>query len=169
LSLGETESAKIFFTVHVEPGVQIPDIPFEQLEADVERIARTWDDDLQDALVSRLGEDRGTALAAAWGPRFPDYYKTSDTDWALAVDDVLNLEALAEAPDGFVVGIGNEAAGERLTRVRLYKTGGKVDLSAFMPLLESLGLRVVEEVPVHVGGEGPGFIHDFGLLHAPPP
>ena len=57
--------------------------------------------------------------------------------------------------DGFVVGIGNETAGERLTRVRLYKTGGKVDLSAFMPLLESLGLRVVEEVPVHLRGRGP--------------
>jgi glutamate dehydrogenase len=164
LSLGETESAKIFFTVHVEPGTQIPEIPYEQLEADVERLARTWDDDLQDALVSRLGEERGAALAARYGPRFPDYYKTSDSDWALVVDDVLNLEELERSTDGFVVGIGNESAGERLTRVRLSKTGGKVDLSAFMPLLESLGLRVVEEVPVHVSGEGRVFIHDFGVL-----
>ena len=95
LSLGETESAKIFFTVHVEPGVQVPEIPHEELEADVERLARTWDDDLADALAARLGEQRGRALAATYAPRFPDYYKTSDTDWALAVDDVLNLEELA--------------------------------------------------------------------------
>ncbi len=166
LSLGETESAKIFFTVHVEAGVQIPEIPHEQLEAEVERLARTWDDDLADAMAARLGEQRGRALAAAYAPRFPDYYKTSDTDWALAVDDVLNLEELASSADGFVVGIGNESAGERLTRVRLYKTGGKVDLSAFMPLLESLGLRVVEEIPVHLEGEGRVFIHDFGVLDA---
>src|SRR5206468_107243 len=45
-------------------------------------------------------------------------------------------------------------------------TGGKVDLSAFMPLLESLGLRVVEEIPVHLEGEGRVFIHDFGVLDA---
>src|SRR5438034_481411 len=166
LSLGETESAKIFFTVHVEPGVQVPEIPHEELEADVERLARTWDDDLADALAARLGEQRGRALAASYAPRFPDYYKTSDTDWALAVDDVLNLEELSSSSDGFVVGIGNESAGERLTRVRLYKTGGKVDLSAFMPLLESLGLRVVEEIPVHLEGEGRVFIHDFGVLDA---
>ena len=166
LSLGETESAKIFFTVHVEAGVQIPEIPHEELEAEVERLARTWDDDLADALAARLGEQSGRALAATYAPRFPDYYKTSDTDWALAVDDVLNLEELASSPDGFVVGIGNESAGERLTRVRLYKTGGKVDLSAFMPLLESLGLRVVEEIPVHLEGEGRVFIHDFGVLDA---
>ncbi len=166
LSLGETESAKIFFTVHVEPGVQIPEIKHEELEAEVERLARTWDDDLADALAARLGEQRGRALAASYAPRFPDYYKTSDTDWELAVDDVLNLEELSSSSDGFVVGIGNESAGERLTRVRLYKTGGKVDLSAFMPLLESLGLRVVEEIPVHLEGEGRVFIHDFGVLDA---
>ncbi|TMK90382.1 MAG: NAD-glutamate dehydrogenase [Actinobacteria bacterium] len=166
LSLGETESAKIFFTVHVEAGEQIPEIPHEELEAEVERLARTWDDDLADALAARLGEQRGRALAATYAPRFPDNYKTSDTDWALAVDDVLNVEELASSPDGFVVGIGNESSGERLTRVRLYKTGGKVDLSAFMPLLESLGLRVVEEIPVHLEGEGRVFVHDFGVLDA---
>ena len=164
LSLGETESAKIFFTVHVEPGVQIPEIPYEELEAEVERLARTWDDDLLDALQGRFGEGRGEVLAKTYAVRFPDYYKTADTDWALVVEDVINLEELSASSDGFVVGIGNEAAGERLTRVRLYKTGGKVDLSAFMPLLESLGLRVVEEVPVHLEGEGRVYIHDFGVL-----
>ena len=65
-----------------------------------------------------------------------------------------------------MVGIGNERSGERLTRVKLYKTGGKVDLSAFMPLLESLGLRAVEEIPTAIQGEGKVYIHDFGVLDA---
>jgi glutamate dehydrogenase len=60
--------------------------------------------------------------------------------------------------------LGNEATGERLTRVKLYKTGGKVDLSAFMPILEALGLRVVEEVPTGLLGDGRVYIHDFGVL-----
>ena len=50
--------------------------------------------------------------------------------------------------------------------MKLYKTGGKVDLSAFMPLLESLGLRVVEEIPVQLHGDGKVYIHDFGVLDA---
>ena len=62
------------------------------------------------------------------------------------------------------MGIGNESKGERLTRVKLYKTGGKVDLSAFIPILEALGLRAVEEVPTAVQGEGKVYIHDFGVL-----
>ena len=163
LSLGETESAKIFFTVHVDPGVQIPEVPYETLEEEVERLARTWDDDLHDALIERVGAERGAALAEAYAPRFPDYFK-SNRDWALIVDDVLCLDELERGTEGFLVGLGNESAGERLTRVKLYKTGGKVDLSAFMPILEALGLRVVEEVPTGLLGEGKAYIHDFGVL-----
>ena len=80
--------------------------------------------------------------------------------------DVVSLEQLTSDTDGFVIGIGNENVGERLTRVKLYKTGGKVDLSAFMPLLESLGLRAVEEIPIALRGEGRAYIHDFGVLDA---
>ena len=166
LSLGETESARIFFTVHVETGVQIPEIPYEELEEEVERLARTWDDDLLDSLTEILGPERGPALAARYGPRFPDYYKTTETDWDQVAMDVVSLEQLASDADGFVIGIGNENVGERLTRVKLYKTGGKVDLSAFMPLLESLGLRAVEEIPIALHGEGRIYIHDFGVLDA---
>jgi glutamate dehydrogenase len=165
LSLGETESAKIFFTVHVDPGVQIPEVPYEELEEEVERLARSWDDDLRDALAERVGADRAAELTAKYGPRFPNYYKAS-ADWPLAVDDVLALEELETSPEGYVVGIGNESAGERLTRVKLYKVGGKVDLSAFMPLLESLGLRAVEEIPTGLLGEGRAYVHDFGVLDA---
>ncbi|MEP7060168.1 MAG: NAD-glutamate dehydrogenase, partial [Actinomycetota bacterium] len=163
LSLGETESARIFFTVHVGPEQQIPDVPYEELEEAVERLARTWDDDLRDALEAHVGPDRGRMLAEKYGPRFPDYYKTSN-EWGLVVDDVLMLEELESNVEGFVVGIGNETRGERLTRVKLYKTGGKVDLSAFMPILEALGLRAVEEVPTGLLGDGKVYIHDFGVL-----
>ena len=98
-----------------------------------------------------------------YAPRFPDYYKSND-DWDLVVDDVLMLEQLEGTTEGFLVGLGNESKGERLTRVKLYKTGGKVDLSDFMPILEALGLRVVEEVPTAMEGEGRVYIHDFGVL-----
>ena len=163
LSLGETESARIFFTIHVAPGIPIPDVRYEELEQEVERLARTWEDDLLDALTRRVGAGRAIALMEEYAPRFPDYYKAND-DWDLVVDDVVMLEKLEASTEGFLVGLGNESKGERLTRVKLYKTGGKVDLSDFMPILEALGLRVVEEVPTAIEGEGRVYIHDFGVL-----
>jgi NAD-specific glutamate dehydrogenase len=66
--------------------------------------------------------------------------------------------------EGFVVGLGNESTGERLTRVKLYKTAGKVDLSAFMPILEALGLRVGRGGPDGVARRREIYIHDFGVL-----
>ncbi len=137
------------------PACRSPEVPYETLKEEVERLARTWDDDLHDALVDRVGAQRGAALAEAYAPRFPDYFK-SNRDWTLIVDDVLCLDELERGTEGFLVGLGNESAGERLTRVKLYKTGGKVDLSAFMPILEALGLRVVEEVPTGLLGRRQG-------------
>jgi glutamate dehydrogenase len=163
LSLGETESARIFFTIHVAPGVPIPDVGYMELEQEVERLARTWEDDLHEALTRRVGAGRAAALMDEYSSRFPEYYKSND-EWELVVDDVLMLERLESSTEGFLVGLGNEAKGERLTRVKLYKTGGKVDLSDFMPILEALGLRVVEEVPTAIEGEGRVYIHDFGVL-----
>ena len=89
LSLGETESARIFFTIHVAPGVPIPDVRYEELEQEVERLARTWEDDLLEALTERVGAGRAVALMDEYAPRFPDYYKSYD-DWDLVVDDVLD-------------------------------------------------------------------------------
>ena len=71
LSLGETESARIFFTVHVEPGTQIPEIPYEALEAEVEQLARTWEDDLLDHLVEVFGPERGPVARRRVRPPVP--------------------------------------------------------------------------------------------------
>ncbi|MFB3738472.1 MAG: NAD-glutamate dehydrogenase [Candidatus Velamenicoccus archaeovorus] len=166
LSLGESQLAAIHFTVHVREG-EIPDISFKQLEQEVVELARTWDDRLRDRLVEVHGPERGRQLFERWGPRFPDYYKTS-YGVEVAAFDVERFEALEERDEAFLVGLCNVAdAGETLTRVRLYKVGGKIQLSDFVPTLEALGLRVVEEVPTHLVGVPDGrFLHDFGVLGA---
>ncbi|MFM9797448.1 hypothetical protein, partial [Streptomyces turgidiscabies] len=76
-SLGETESARIFFTIHVAPGKPIPDVRYEELEREVEILARTWEDDLLDALTQRVGGGRAIALMEEYATRFPDYYKAN--------------------------------------------------------------------------------------------
>ena len=55
---------------------------------------------------------------------------------------------------------------EPLTRLKLYKTGGKAPLTDLLPLLEQLGLTVVEEVPTRLQGDvgETRYLHDFGVL-----
>jgi glutamate dehydrogenase len=164
LSLGESQLAGIHFTVHVGFG-QVPDVSFAELEEEVVRLAQTWDDLLRERLIELHGPERGIELFERWVPRFPDYYKSS-TDVDLAAFDIERFEELEQGGQAFVVGLVNETVGsETLTRVRLYKVGGKIQLSDFVPTLEALGLRVVEEVPTHlVGDADERFLHDFGVL-----
>ena len=51
------------------------------------------------------------------------------------------------------------------TRVALYKTGEKVELSEVMPMLEDLGLRVIEEVATRLhGDDGETWVQEFVVL-----
>jgi glutamate dehydrogenase len=163
LSLGESDQARMHFTVHVDGA--IPDVSFPELEQEVVGLARTWDDRLREQLVTIHGEERGSVLADKYSKLFPDYFKAS-TEIYLAVLDVAHFEELdAGAP--FVVGLQNEREKDQsLTRVGLYKTHGKVVLSDFVPILEDLGLTVVEEVPMRLESEGDTYLHDFGVLDA---
>ena len=163
LSLGESDPAQIHFTVRVAG--EIPDVSFSDLEQEVVALTRSWEDRLRERLVALHGEERGLQLADKYAGRFPDYYKSS-TDIYLSVLDIEQFERL-EAGAPFAVALQNERGpGESLTRVGLYKPDGKVRLSDFMPILEDLGLTVVEEVPTRLLGEDETYLHDFGVLGA---
>ncbi len=165
LEFAESGLAHLHYTVHVASG-QVPDVSFDDLERDVVEIARTWDDRLEERLTELHGEHGARVLFDRWAHRFPDYYKAS-TEVDLAVEDILLFEELEAGDEAFVVGLANETEeGETLTRVRLYKVGGKIQLSDFVPTLESLGLRVIEEWPTHLAGEDERYLHDFGVLGA---
>ena len=111
-----------------------------------------------------MGSERARVLVDRWGRRFPDYYRTSE-NFQLIAGDIEQLERLVASSEPFVVGLQNERGlRENLTRVALYKKDGKTQLSAVVPILEALGLRVVEEVPVRILGDGGMFIHDFGVV-----
>ncbi len=163
LVLGEGDRVQIHFRVHASEG--LPDVDFRELEREVVATTRTWDDELRDALVARHGPMQGRVLATEWGTRFPRYYKASTTP-ALAVHDIGCFTRLETLGEPFVVGLQNESdeRGER-TRVGLYKSGGKVELSEAMPMLEDLGLRVIEEIPTRLrGGDKDTWVQDFGVL-----
>jgi glutamate dehydrogenase len=164
LSLGETDTARIHFTVWVAEG-EVPDVSFGDLEAGVLERTRTWQEQVEEALVDRLGEVDGRDLSRRWAPRFPTYYQGA-VDLELAAGDIERLDELRSGGGRPVVGLQNESRdGEALTRLAVYRRSPKLELSAIMPTLEDLGLRIIEEVPTRLKSkDGDYFIHDFGVL-----
>ncbi len=163
LTMEAADMAYLHFRVWVQVG-QVPDVPYEELEAEVHALTRSWAERVGDVLAERHDHQKARAMTERWVGRFPAYY-TSSTELSVAAGDIEHLEQLAESGGSLLVGLQNEAAGpETLTRVALYRRGGKRYLSELTPGLEDLGLRVVEEVPTRLSGEGDLFIHDFGVL-----
>jgi glutamate dehydrogenase len=171
LSLGESGDARIHFTAWLKHGSPIEvDVP--SLELRVRALARTWEDRVVDALRLRFDDSDANRLADKWTPLFPDYYKAS-TALTLTVGDIVNLEKLEASPHDVVVGLQNEQqegkaplSSDPLTRITVYSKSGKLLLSDVMPLMEHLGLTVVEEVPTRLKGPDNLFVHDFGVVTA---
>jgi glutamate dehydrogenase len=158
-----TDPARFHFTIHVTDDV--PQVSLSELQAEVAAAARSWGDALSDALAETHGEMRGHELARRYTALFPDYYKSASSIEA-ARFDVEQFERLGDDTP-YVVALQNERGpAEPLTRVKLYKTGGKAPLTDLLPLLEQLGLTVVEEVPTRLQGDQAEsrYLHDFGVL-----
>ena len=80
----------------------------------------------------------------------------------LAAVDVACFARL-DAGESFVVGL-HPIGAERPTRVALYKRGAKIELSRVMPMLEDLGLRVIEEISTRLLGDEETWVQEFRVL-----
>jgi glutamate dehydrogenase len=157
--LDEGQRVRVHFFVHAAGG--LPEVAMRELEAEAVALARTWDDELATVLMEQHGPGPGRALAQTWTARFPEHYK-GYTKPALAAIDVACCARL-RAGESFVVGL-HAIPDSRPTRIALYKRGAKVELSRAMPMLEDLGLRVIEEISTRLLGDEETWVQEFRVL-----
>ena len=147
LSLTEGDQALLHFTLTVDTDV---DIRVDDLQRQVVELSRTWQDRLRDAIATRerRGEEGRDAdvrhAVERWGSTLPATYTTA-TGPKEAVGDLIKLDELIS--DGGDVRVRVVAAGPDRLRVKLFKLGEGIELSSVLPMLESLGLVAIEEVP----------------------
>ncbi len=164
VSLSESALARIHITVRTEPG-KIAAFDAREIEANLIAAARRWDDDLKAALIDHAGEARGVALLRQFGGAFPAGYREEFAARA-AVPDILLIDGLSPAqPVAMRLYRPLEAAPGTL-RFKLLHLGRPLTLSVSLPMLEHLGMKVLDEHPFRVTPQGDGppvWIHDFGL------
>ncbi len=161
VALGDRPEAIVRLVVHV-PG-PLPEPPLDTLRRELRLVCRTWDQQLTEALERAIGETAGRRLARAWADWFPPAYRDA-VPAELAVDDVVQLEELfaGDAPVRVVLAPG--PVGGPPVRLKVFTSGPAVELSGFLPILESLGLWAVEDQPYSLGGDGGrAHLHDFGV------
>jgi glutamate dehydrogenase len=165
------EDDRVYLHLTVDGGGGLPDVDVSDLERRLILEARTWRDRVGGALMHRHGPERGRMLAARWLKRLPESYRAA-VEPLTAAQDVERFEALATGRTDFLVGLQDERGSgpthPRRTRVAFYRRGPKVELSQATPMLEHLGLRVIEEIPARLHGDDELWIQAFGVLNADP-
>ncbi|MCX6465055.1 MAG: NAD-glutamate dehydrogenase [Pseudonocardiales bacterium] len=147
--------ALVQFTVHADadaPG--FGDVDVAALQDELTEAVRTWDD----RLVSVAEGSPALALL----PGVPEAYKAA-VDPAAAVEDLERISALSGPGDFSVRLHPSTTAGTR--RFALYLAGAPATLTAVLPVLQQLGLDVLDERPSEfVRPDGLRcWLYDFGV------
>ena len=142
----------------------MPDYDVREIEARLVEATRSWVDDLLDALVEQLGEERGTELFAQYRDAFPPGYRDDFTPPA-AVLDIQRMERLDPEGDLEMTLYRPLEAADDFFVLKLLRSGQPILLSDVLPLLEDLGVKVYDERPYEIDRAGPvdAWIYDFGL------
>ncbi|WP_235883658.1 NAD-glutamate dehydrogenase [Saccharopolyspora elongata] len=173
--VGESTLARVHFVVHTDPEDQVePDLV--RIQQRLSDAIHTWDDQMieeVDAEQSGGGRDghAGRSLSEAisqlgqrYASSFPEAYK-EDFTASEGLVDLRRLESLSGARDLKMSFYAPRDASAGQRRFKLY-VGGRVTLSRVLPVLQSMGVEVVDERPyeVIVGDTDQQFwIYDFGL------
>ncbi len=161
--LSESPLVRVLITVRTQPG-QVPDVDRDTLEQRLAEASRRWEDDFAEALHRTLDEARAAPLARRYANAFPAAYREDFPARAAAADLALVERALATGEVAMNLYRPVEAGAGQL-RFKLARRGGPVWLSEALPMLERMGLTVIEERPYRVAPEGAErvWLHDYGL------
>ncbi|GAB2846970.1 NAD-glutamate dehydrogenase [Streptomyces deserti] len=164
-----TESilSRLHFVVRVPQGTELPhltDLDKERIEARLVEAARSWADGFAEALNAELGEERTAELLRRYGNAFPEGYKADHSPRA-AVADLVHLEQLDEERNFALSLYEPVGATPEERRFKIYRRGDAISLSAVLPVLNRLGVEVVDERPYELrcADRRVAWIYDFGL------
>lgn len=157
VTLSDEGLARVHYII-TNPKDQLPELA--SLQNALDRLVRGWSDDLENALIARVGADRATSLTMSHGNAFSAAYR-EQFDAAAAAIDVERLAALTDTQARDVLFYRNPSDASHLVRLKIYRQGEIIPLSDCVPVLEHLGLRAIEEFPYDLHDGALGWVHDF--------
>jgi glutamate dehydrogenase len=162
--MSESVLVRLYIQVASQDG-PIGDADPDAVEKRLAEAARSWSERLIEALSAQRSEDEGLRLGRRYVEAFPARYQ-ADAPAEGAVLDIYLLEE-AQATDGLALNLYRpEGAAPHQLGLKIYGTGDAVPLSDLLPMLENMGVRVIEEIPYQVrpaGLDRPLWLRDFRM------
>lgn len=161
----ESSLARIHFLVRFKEGAEKP-YHLMDLQEKLVQVSRTWTDNFKDALLDHFGEEVGNRLLHKYLSAFPAGYR-ADYNVRTAVYDVNHIEKISK-DNPLEMSFYKPLEGpEDIIRFKLYGPDNSIPLSDIIPVLESMGLRVVSERPHEITPRDTHriWINDFGMSY----
>ncbi|NYJ05323.1 NAD-glutamate dehydrogenase [Petropleomorpha daqingensis] len=163
----ESVLARVHFVVRLPVGrrgsPKGPKVDGEALQAELAAVALSWTDELAAALHAVHPPAEAERLLARVADAFPAAYQ-EDFPATRAVADLEQLEGLDAGGMALRLWTPPDAApSER--RLTIYRVGQRLLLSDVLPVLQHMGVDVVDERPYEIDRIGAplAWIYDFGL------
>jgi len=160
----ELGMARMQFLIALRPGEEVPNPDRAGVEAEVARVTRRWSDDLADLLTVGLGEQEADRVLRRYSGAFPEAYK-EDFGAPTAVADLRRLEQLPDS-DGLSFDVYTPGSDDEADhRLKIYRTGTPLSLGRTLPMLERMGIEVLDERPYEIERTDgtSAWVYDFGL------
>ena len=158
--MSESVLARLHYIVHVEPADEIPQIEAFELERRLAAATRSWQDDYQTLAI----EQGVPELIAVFTDAFPESYK-EDFSPSTGISDSLIIEQLE--PEELALDLYAPVVSDsRELRFKVIRIGPAMSLTRILPILERLGVDVLDEHPHEINrpGEQPVWVLDFGIV-----
>lgn len=161
VKIEETNLTRLYVTVFSEHDL---DIETKDIEQKISHAIRSWQDELEEILIEKHGEQQGYALAKKYVCNFPMSY-VEDVLPRVAAYDVENAAQLTLS-GGLALSLYRPRdISSKIFRFKIFRCENTIPLSEVLPILENLGLHVVRERPYKIAlANGSCFwIQDFDL------
>ncbi len=153
----EDSLALLWFFVY---GDSLKELDTKALEEEINQLSQSWEDRFKEALGSSYPPEDAAVLYHRYGGLFPEEYKAI-TPPEEAVVDLLYLEQLRETGE---IQVSFHQEEEEYTRIKFFALE-ELTLSATVPVLENMDLKVLDEVSIALEkGRETYYIHSFRVV-----
>lgn len=163
----ESILARVHFIIRVEQKKQIS-YDRKSLEEKIINVARTWNNDLYDALNDYFGEARASILFKNYSSAFPISYKEISSA-QVAVIDIEHMQKLENSDDDTLEMTLYRPIEdpEDSFRFKLFRRNKTIPLSDVVAILERMGLRIINERSheIMLASHESIWINDYRMVH----
>ncbi|MEM7610368.1 MAG: NAD-glutamate dehydrogenase [Pseudomonadota bacterium] len=165
VQISDSALARVHLLVHVDASLNTK-VSIRAIESAIRDAVVTWQDRLANALTEFAGEARGADLYDQYHSIFPLAYKedTSAEQACLDINQIdQQLAGTADPLSAYQLHVGSNS-NELTLNFRVFRVGSAIALSDALPLLENLGMRVINERPYQLRlGDTRVWLQDFEL------